>query len=253
MADILEKYKAKEMTVSASQIEEAVSKTAKIDNMETEIETLNSKTSEIEKSTTANAENINTETARAEEAEAINRVSVGTQCINLLENNCQTVEVQGVTVTVNDDKSITLNGTNSGSSVLAFTNMQTGTTVATEQYSNNQKWIPTGKYTMSISENATGATLQMRLATEPNDAGTGYTTTTETTVEVLEEHNYVWTRLLISSGASFDNVTVYPMIRPVEIADSTYKAYQPSLQTQIDKLVERITALETAATASEEG
>lgn len=197
------------------------------------------------------SDDLTAEIARAQRAEAINRASLGTQTVNVLENNCASVEVQGVTLTVNNDGSITLNGTNSGSSVLAYPNMQTGATSAPQQYANNKKWIPTGKYTMSISESAVGATLQMRCATNPNDAGTGYTTTTETTVEVSEEHNYVWTRLLISGGASFDNVTIYPMIRPIEVADGTYEPYKPSVQTQIDKLLERITALEAIASVAE--
>lgn len=187
------------------------------------------------------------EAARAQQAEAINRATLGTQTVNLLANNCSSTEVQGVTLTVNADGSITLNGTNTGSSVLAYPNMQTGAVTAAEQYANNKKWIPTGKYIMSISESAVGATLQMRLATEPNDAGTGYTTTTETAVEITDEHNYVWTRLLISSGASFDNVTIYPMIRPIEVTDSTYKPYKPPVQMQLDTILERIAALEAAA------
>lgn len=195
------------------------------------------------------AATIKDETLRAIEAEVLNSTSLGIQTKNLLLNGCSSTTVQGVTITVNEDKSMTLNGTNTGGSVLAFPNMQTGATSAAQQYVNNKKWIPNGKYIASLTDiesSIAGVVLQIRGAINPNDAGTllGSVSSAQTTIEVTEEYNYVWTRLLISAGASFDNITIYPMIRPVEIKDKTYEEYKPSLQTQINDLLSRIEALE---------
>lgn len=47
-----------------------------------------------------------------------------------------------------------------------------------------------------------------------------------------------------ASGTVYDNVTIFPMIRYVEITDNTYEPYTPSLQEQIDALLVRIETLE---------
>ena len=51
---------------------------------------------------------------------AINRTTLGVQCKNLLKNTAVTKTVNGVTFTVNDDKSITVSGTNNSSYTVFF-------------------------------------------------------------------------------------------------------------------------------------
>lgn len=200
-------------------------------------------TKSIEENTTA-AESV-------AEKIAILAGTVGTEKRNYIEVNATSRERYGITATVNEDGSITLNGTNTaGSAFMLFSNLQTGATPEGSQFTNNKKWIPTGEYIMSQG-GVTGATLQLRIAEESGVEGDYYScSTAETAVTIGEQHNYVWCRILISTGATFDNVTLYPMIRLATDTDTTYRAYQPSVQEQLDALLARVMALEAAATTT---
>ena len=164
----------------------------------------------------------------------VNKSTIGYEKRNYLENNASSRERYGIMATVNDDGSITLNGTNTaGSSFMLFSNLQTGATPEGSQFSNNKKWIPTGEYIMSQG-GVSGVTLQIRYAEEPNSEGNYYScSTSEQTITIGEQYNYVWCRILISSGASFDNTVLYPMIRLSNDADSSYVKYQPTVFEQI--------------------
>lgn len=178
---------------------------------------------------------------------AINKSTLGYQRKNLLMNNCKNTTKNGVTTTVNADGSITLNGTNTTSSTKIFYwNMQTGYTgdMVSGQYTGNKKWLPNGKYILSGA--VTGMTFQMVFSTdnvsEDRYKSTGSDGTAE--FEVTDADKYVWTRLRIAGGASFDNVTIYPMIRPADITDDTYEPYKPSIEERFAALEEKIVALE---------
>lgn len=177
--------------------------------------------------------------------------TIGTEKRNYIEVNAASRERYGITATVNEDGSITLNGTNTaGSAFMLFSNLQTGATPEGSQFTNNKKWIPTGKYIMSQGGVA-GATLQVRFAEETGSEGDFYScNTSEQAVTIGEQYNYVWCRILISTGATFDNVTIYPMIRLATDTDTTYRQYQPSVQEQLDALLARVAAIEAAATTT---
>lgn len=173
--------------------------------------------------------------AKISEESVLNRNTLGYQRKNLLRNNCSDKTRNGVTATVNDDGSITLNGTNTatgttGNNDIMYWNMQTGATGNTiaGQYANNKKWLPNGKYILSGL--TAGAYLQM-VFSEDNETESRYAgiSNGETTFEVTDADKYVWTRLRIALGASFDNVTIYPMIRPIEVTDNSYEPYKSSV------------------------
>ena len=175
------------------------------------------------------------------EQTALNRSTLGYQRKNLLLNNCSNKTRNGITATVNDDGSITLNGTNTTSTTaVLYWNMQTGATTDTVvgQYTGNRKWLPNGRYILSSL--TAGVYLQM-VFSEDNETERRYAggSNGDSLFEITDDDKYVWTRLRIVSGASFDNVTVYPMIRLAEITDDTYEPYRPSIE-------ERLTALENA-------
>lgn len=194
---------------------------------------------------------IKAEIVETEEQTALNRSTLGYQRKNLLRNNCSDKTRNGVTATVNDDGSITLNGTNTatgttGNNDIMYWNMQTGVvgnTIA-GQYANNKKWLPNGKYILSGL--TAGVYLQM-VFSEDNETENRYSGSAsgkETLFEVTDADRYVWTRLRITLGASFDNVTVYPMICPAEVTDNTYEPYKPSVEERLAALEEKFAALE---------
>lgn len=156
---------------------------------------------------------------------AVNKTTLGTQCKNLLKNNAVTKTVNGVTFTVNDDKSITVNGT------------------ATAQISfmiNNKVGLGIGNYiltgcpsggswnTFYLTAYASSAWLSAP------DFGSGCRIENKTVTQVI---------ISIASGYTANNLKFYPMLRYADILDDTYEPYQPSLQEQVTALEERIAAL----------
>lgn len=166
---------------------------------------------------------------------AVNKTTLGTQCKNLLKNTASTKTVSGITFTVNDDKSVTANGTNS-----------------TSNYANIIVFkgeLEAGAYTLT---GAVSDAFRIRLgvgATEDGygnyvsvDKGNGYTFT------VAEKALYIVT-CQVESGKTASNVIFKPMLRYADITDDTYEPYQPSLYEQIIALEARIAALENDSTA----
>ena len=157
---------------------------------------------------------------------AVNRSTLGYQCKNLLKNNVVTKTVSGVTFTINDDKSITVNGT------------------ATAQISfmiNDKVGLGIGNYilagcpsggswnTFYLTAYASSAWLKSP------DFGSGCKIENKTVTQVV---------ISIASGYTANNLKFHPMLRYADITDDTYEPYQPSLYEQIVALEERIAALE---------
>lgn len=178
----------------------------------------------------------------------VNQSTLGYEKRNFLKVAAKSRERNGISATVNEDGSITLNGTNTaGSAFMLFSNLQTGATPEGSQFSNNKKWIPTGRYIMSQG-GVNGVTLQIRLAEESGVEGEYFSCgTSDQTIVVSDNHNYVWNRILISTGASFNNVTIYPMIRHEYDTDSSFTPYQASVKDQLAEILDRLKTLESAA------
>ena len=159
---------------------------------------------------------------------AINRTTLGTQCKNLLKNNAVTKTVSGVTFTINDDKSITVNGT------------------ATAQISfviNNKVGLGIGNYiltgcpsggswnTFYLTAYASSAWL-----TAP-DFGSGCKIENKTVTQVV---------ITIASGYTANNLKFYPMLRDADITDGTYEPYKENIDERLinntfDIAISRIT------------
>ena len=173
-----------------------------------------------------NGKNISESFATDKNNIALNRTTLGTQCKNLLKNNAVTQTVSGVTFTINDDKSITVNGT------------------ATAQISfviNNKVELGIGDYiltgcpsggswdTFYLTAYASSAWLSTP------DFGSGCKIENKTITQVV---------ITIASGYTANNLKFYPILRDADITDDTYEPYQPSLYERIVSLEERISALE---------
>lgn len=165
---------------------------------------------------------------------------------NWLQNGCQSATRYGVTSTINTDKSITLNGTCDGTTIdlLYYHNMRTGATSALNQYDNYQL-LPPGDYIIGgeINEKisyqiCTSSTKDKVESTQNLAAGGSFT--------IPEGTPYVWVRFRLKNGASFDNETVYPMIRRADEEDDTYQPYKMTTEERITRLEEMYAALTAA-------
>lgn len=154
---------------------------------------------------------------------AINKSTLGVSKKNLLQNKGTTTTVNGVVFTVNDDRSITVNGT------------------ATSQISYIIGVIPSdlqGKR-LTLTGCPSGGNYQTGYAlfgikksnqnTFIKDVGDGDTTV------VPNESCEVY--IVVRKGATVSDLTFYPMLRYAEITDDTYEPYKPSVE-------ERLTTLE---------
>ena len=127
---------------------------------------------------------------------------------NLLNNIATTKTIQQVAFTVNDDKSVNVNGTNSGNE----NNLELGNMV-----------LKAGKYIVS-GTGFSSNTLSYQITDYPvtKQLFRIYNGDTEIT---LENDTHICVRLVISQGGTYSNHIVYPMIRLSSISDDTYEPY----------------------------
>lgn len=179
-------------------------------------------------------EAIESDILNTEKAIEINRLTLGTQITKNILKLGTINPTNGLTVTVNADKSLNVNGT--VDSFKAVTLMK------------GLKLSLGKRYTMSISDINTNITLTIG---DVNREETWTPTNTQLSFMPKVETNNVW--IQGTPGTVIDNVTLYPMIRSAD-TDSTYEPHVSPLQEQINEIIERIQALETSAgitTASE--
>lgn len=139
---------------------------------------------------------------------------------NLLENTATSRTINGVTFTVNEDRSVTCNGTASDATWL----------VVNRSF---DFYVPEGGIA-SIGNNGSMSTFYMNIAYIGNvTTSFNYSRTT---------HKNVYVQLVIAAGYTCDNLTFYPMIRKADIEDDTYEPYIEN--TEVD-----VTLPEIAVTA----
>ena len=139
---------------------------------------------------------------------------------NKLPNNAITSTINGISFTVNNDKSVTLNGTATA---------QADFSILSEQLNLE------GEYTFSISDTGqTGVTLQYGVSgigiMDTGTATTKYTTTFPNN-SLGSEYSYInMCRVRVASGVTCNNYTIYPMIEsgPTKTSYEPYTGGQPS-------------------------
>ena len=158
---------------------------------------------------------------------AINRTTLGYQRKNLLKNNAVTKTVSGVTFTINDDKSITVNGT------------------ATAQISfmiNNKVGLGIGNYILTGcpsggSNNTFYLTAYASSAwLKSPDFGSGCKIENKTVTHVV---------ISIASGYTANNLKFYPMLRDAGIIDNTYEPYKENIDERLIKIQNKIGDIES--------
>lgn len=142
---------------------------------------------------------------------------------NLLENNCSSETYNGLTVTVNADKSITINGTATDTLTLAVYNG------SHSLYPEAYQPIEDGTYYLSgVPEGAEVGTYTMSYRYIPASGGSSQLGRIPIEGKTLDNTNGAYRKLAVYiavwSGAVLDNVTFYPMLRLASVQNSTYES-----------------------------
>lgn len=154
---------------------------------------------------------------------AINRTTLGTQCKNLLKNTAVTQTINGVTVTVNTDKTVSVQGTTTSQPNFVF--LTKAITLKA-----HQKYYLTGAYSNSVQLSLRDSTAA-RVFAEDSGNGAEYTPDNDTEAVVL---------IRIGIIALDTPVTLYPMLRYADITDDTYEPYKESVDERITNNVSDI-------------
>lgn len=191
----------------------------------------------------AGLENYNDEEIRAEVAEvksqtALNRSTLGYQRKNLLKNTASSQTIRGVTFTVNEDGSITANGT----AEAAFT-------FAIYQWDVLPDFLKNTDVTLSgCAEGGRpdGYRLSVHSKSPSSSSWTGIGADTGNGMTFSFGNRTDEIRVVIAgnTGTVFENVTFYPMLRYAEITDGSYEPYKPSVEERLAVLEEKFAALE---------
>ena len=140
----------------------------------------------------------------------------------------------GVTTTINEDGSITLNGTPTRAIVL-FGNLATGYFGSGAGQNDGKKHIPNGQYIMTTGLTTNiGVSLQVQGTNQPSGVSDIQIITiaqTGSSFTIDDTYAYNYARLVLAAG-TYDNVTIKPMIRLASETDSTYEPYQGQTITQ---------------------
>lgn len=147
---------------------------------------------------------------------AINRTTLGTQCKNLLENKEVSKTINGITFTVNSNKSVTVNGTATAMALFRI-----------GAIAKNGNYILTG-----CPSGGTASTYMLSLAYYTVNNTTTYGDETGNGRSVVfdsEKYVRIDIRIQINKGTTVSNKIFYPMLRYADVTDSNYEPYQPSI------------------------
>jgi hypothetical protein len=150
---------------------------------------------------------------------------------NLLKNTASSTTKNGLTFTVNDDGSVTVNGTATADTEITVRNM---TLLANTDYilsgcpeNDTDDW----QYRIYAINTSTWAIVGADYG-----YGSGYALRTG--------NNTGWSfRIQIKSGCTADDLVFYPMLRYAVITSSEFEAYTPGLQEQIYALKAAVISL----------
>lgn len=157
---------------------------------------------------------------------------------NFYQHSRKNQSIGGITFTVNPDQSFTMNGTATQLVSFMTTNFQT---------------IPQGKYLCSGCDGGSSSTYYLRLETaKSSDQTTSgdvlrQTDGEDVPITVDGDYDSIKVNIVVQAGVTVDNVRIAPMIRADYDDDPTYEPYKPSVADQFAEILERLSALESAA------
>ena len=140
--------------------------------------------------------------------------------IQLLKNvRSDSKTVNGITFTVNEDKSITIDGTATANADFPL---------ISDTYASNLISFPAGTYTKCIvnknKETVQGISFHTR---KNNEAGSDFSSGLRFGVGTLSSQTNIYVRIRVSNGYTFNKLTMYPMIISGEYNLETIPDYEP--------------------------
>lgn len=132
---------------------------------------------------------------------------------NLLKNTGTTITKNGITFTVNEDKSVTCNGTSTAECVFTV---------------NPNFEIEVGKKHIVSGCPVGGSinTYYLAVSNFPNDFGSG-------SVGWINFFKTLYAAIVIKAGTTVSNLIFYPMVRHADIEDDTYEPYTEQTLTSL--------------------
>ena len=132
---------------------------------------------------------------------------------NLLENEAKSSATEGITITVNDDKSVTVKGTPTSNAGM---------------FLNSNLTLPIGNYVLSGGGTSGSVKLIIRITESDGSytyvVNTGKETRFSVTAENVDLPRAAY--IYILEGNEAVDTIIYPMIRLVSISDDTYEPYK---------------------------
>lgn len=157
---------------------------------------------------------------------ALNQQTLGYTKKNLLKNTATTKTAYGITVTDNDDGSVTLNGTataNPSFTIGKFIPVPNKAYIFT---ANNE--VPYSgfwnNYCYIYNIDGVSAWKHDGIASDGTHVPYEFTPTTD---------NEITCQIYVAKGTTVENLTFYPMIRSAEITDGTYEPYVDDVDTRL--------------------
>ena len=158
------------------------------------------------------------ESTNVQEAlDEVNNYLQRTPSKNLVKITTGNCTFAGLTITVNEDKSITVNGTSTTT---------TGCDFGSATLDVDKEYIFTGLPTGLPSEISSNVAVRLRYYSDESGT-TNFVTCTEEGISFVNKKKYstTVTFTVFKRGIVFDNVTFYPMVRLASIEDDTYEPY----------------------------
>ena len=157
--------------------------------------------------------------------------TVGWTGKNLLKNTAKSGSNQGITYTVNSDKSITINGTNTDSA-------QHSVTVGVVT-------LDAGAYKVNGLKNNGGYTsfwINLYNLTDGSNI-VDVKNANEDVTFTLSAPKQVRVHVYWAGNATVSNITIYPMLRKANITDPTYEPYHESVEAMYEEEIHGINLL----------
>lgn len=146
---------------------------------------------------------------------------VGDRTKNLLQNTATSQTINGVTFTINSDKSITCNGTATANTIFRI--------IQVPDFPDNEDMLLTG-----CPVGGSSSTYQLQYSNNRDkafqDMGNGIV------IQKMDYNTYpnTYAQIRIVKGYTCNNLTFYPMIRLATIEDDTYEPYGYKVPLKIE-------------------
>ena len=174
---------------------------------------------------------------------AINQTTIGTQCKNLLNHTLETTEINGVTITVNRDKSITINGEATSDIKILLGKIKDNKkndlilSGCPEGGSQSSYYLELGWFSVKYDD-LLGEYIQV--SHEGSDIGKNYTY-----IRKKNDSKSFDISLIIEKGTVMSNHIFKPMVRYADITDETYEPYKDSIDERLIKIQNEIGDIES--------